>query len=112
MLELSLLFPSMPKEFWGIAGKKTLQKGFSQQRLQYIIDFLAENHHYPTLTLADILSVDKVCKIYSYDEFYKTLGTTEVKGYCILKQRGADGHIRFANTNQAKLLNLQIEREF
>lgn len=108
---LAMLFPQMPTEFWGAAAKYLYKEGFSKERLDYITDYLVKHHSYPTLTIADILGVDKMAKVWTYGAFYKEFGTTEKEGYCILEQRGPDGGIQYANTNLAKQLGLAIKRE-
>ena len=109
--QLSILFPQMKSEFWGMLAKMTLRAGLSEQRLDYIVDYLSTHHNYPTLTMADVLGVDKHIKIWSYNAFYKEFGTTEKAGYCILKERGNDGCIQYANTAIARHIGLEIMRE-
>ena len=105
---MAACFPQMGIEFWTIAGKMVSKDGLSLQRLLYIQDTLLRTHKYPTLTMADILSCDKYCKIWSFDEFYRAFNTTRKEGYCILAQPGRDGKIQFAPTEEAKKAGFEI----
>jgi hypothetical protein len=101
----------MPREFFGMAAKIAVSKGLSLRRIEYIVEQLMLNYHYPTITIADIFSIDKFVKTYTYGEFYRTFGATEKEGYCILEKRGIDGGILYAETELAKQARLKIKRE-
>ena len=46
-----------------------------------------------------------------YGEFYQLHQTTEVPGYCILKERDANGSVFFAKTLVAETYGWEIERK-
>lgn len=106
---MAACFPQMGIDFWTIAGKMVSKDGLSLQRLLYIQDTLLRTHKYPTLTMADILNCDKYVKIWSYGEFYNQFGTTRKAGYCILEDKGRDGRIQFAVTEDAEKAGLPIK---
>ena len=106
---MAACFPQMGIDFWTIAGKMVSKDGLSLQRLLYIQDTLLRTHKYPTLTMADILNCDKYVKIWSFGEFYNQFGTTRKAGYCILEDKGRDGRIQFAVTDDAEKAGLPIK---
>lgn len=105
-------FPQVKPEFWAMLAKVIRKDGISQARLAYIAETLFRTWKYPTLQIADVLNIDKAVKIWGYSEFVKTFYTDRVEGYCILKEKGRDGRIQFALTEQAKCAGLEILREF
>ena len=109
---LSAAFPNTRPEFWAIVGKMVYKDGLSQKRLAYIAERLCREWRYPTLQIADILSIDKSIKIWQYSEFINKFKTTRVSGYCILKERARDGRIQFCITEDAKAAGLEIQEEF
>ena len=109
MATMTACFPQMGREFWIIAGKMVRKDGLSMQRLNYIQDTLLRTHRYPTLTMADVLNCDRYCKIWSYSEFVREFHSTRAEGYCILKERGRDGKIQFAPTQEAEMAGLEIQ---
>lgn len=105
-------FPQVKPEFWAMVGKIIRKDGISQARLAYIAETLCREWKYPTMQIADILNIDRAVKIWGYREFVQQFYTDRVEGYCILKTKGRDGLIQFANTQEAKLAGLEILREF
>lgn len=108
---MSACFQQMPAAFWQVVAEEVMAQRFSRDRLAHIARHLMAHHSYPTLTMSDVLSPDKTVKIYSYHEFYRMFGTTDRDGFCILKQRGPDGCIQYADTQLAKQAGLEIMRE-
>jgi hypothetical protein len=112
MATLGAAFPNTRPEFWAIVGKMVRKDGLSRKRLAYIGETLCRTWKYPTLQVADILSIDKTIKIWHYYEFVKEFKTTNVSGYCILKQRASDGRIQFCVTADAETAGLEIQQKF
>ena len=110
--KMAAAFPNVRTEFWAVAVSYIRRDGLSRERLQYIADTLCRGWKYPTLQIADILSVDKQIKIWSYGEFVKEFKTDRVSGYCILADKGRDDRIQFALTAEAERAGLKIMRSF
>lgn len=108
---LSAAFPAQKPEFWTIVCKIVRKDGLSKHRLAYIAETLCRTWHYPTLQIADIISIDQTIKIWSYDEFYRHFKTTAVAGYCIIKERDASGRIQFCAIGDAEKAGIEILRK-
>lgn len=66
--KLAVVFPDMKKEFFNILSEYIVKAQFTATRLDYALTQVITNFRYKQLTIADILSIDVKCKIYSYYE--------------------------------------------
>lgn len=79
--KLSAVFPDMSPSFFNILTEQIAKAGFSAKRLDYALNNLLNNFHYKHLTIADLMSLDVKCKVYSYhemiDEVWRTKGSSD-----------------------------------
>jgi hypothetical protein len=68
MARLKIAFPSLPKEFYGLLGNRMKEKGFTDDKMRDAINYVIDNCKYPIPTISEILSYDRVVKLYSYNE--------------------------------------------
>ena len=68
MARLKIAFPSLPKEFYGLLGNRMKEKGFTDDKMRDAINYVIDNCKYPIPTMSEILSYDRVVKLYSYNE--------------------------------------------
>lgn len=68
MARLKVAFPQLPKDFFFLLGERMKEKGFSDGRMMDAINHVIDNCRYPTPTIAEFLSYDKVVKLYTYKE--------------------------------------------
>jgi hypothetical protein len=68
MARLKIAFPSLPKEFYRLLGNRMKEKGFTDDKMRDAINYVIDNCKYPIPTISEILSYDRVAKLYSYNE--------------------------------------------
>lgn len=66
--KLSVAFPDMKPQFFNLLAEQIAKSGFSSTRLDYALNTILNTFHYKQLTIADIMSIDVKCKVYSYTE--------------------------------------------
>ena len=66
--QLSMFFPKMPSTFFAMLAKFAVKKCLSKARIEYAVEWLLNNHNYPTFTLADFLNADKEIHWLTYEE--------------------------------------------
>lgn len=58
----------MSDEFFDLLTERIAKKGISADRLEYAVNQVLDNFTYKTLTIADIMSIDRKVEIMSYQE--------------------------------------------
>lgn len=66
--KLAVAFPNMSNEFFNLLTERITKRGISADRLEYAISHTLDNVTYKTLTIADIMSIDKRVEVMSYAE--------------------------------------------
>lgn len=66
--KLTVAFPSMSDEFFDLLTECIAKKGISADRLEYAVNHVLDNFTYKTLTIADIMSIDRKVEIMTYAE--------------------------------------------
>lgn len=66
--KLSVAFPAASVEFFNLLAERLSKKGMSASRLDYAINHIIDTHTYRSLTIADIMSIDKRVEVMSYHE--------------------------------------------
>lgn len=73
MKKLAVAFPDMKPDFFNLLAEQIDKTGFTTERLNYALNHVLNTFHYKQLTIADLMSVDVKCKIYSYQEMCNEL---------------------------------------
>lgn len=68
VMKLSKAFPSQSLDFFNILSERIDARGLSADRLEYAVNHVLDNFTYKTLTIADIISIDRKVEIMSYNE--------------------------------------------
>jgi len=71
VMKLNKAFPNLGSDFVSILSERVKELKISDQRLLDSVNYLIDNYHYPTMTIADIVSYDKKIKLLTYDEVMK-----------------------------------------
>lgn len=58
----------MSDEFFNLLAERIDRKGLSSDRLEYAVNHVIDNFTYKTLTIADIMSIDRKVAVMSYNE--------------------------------------------
>lgn len=66
--KLAVAFPNMKAEFFNLLAERINKSGMSAKRLEYAVNYVLDNFQYSHLNIADIMSLDVKCKVYSYKE--------------------------------------------
>ena len=64
-------FPALPPGFYDVLDDRLRANNFTIQRLADAVSFVIDNCVYPTPTIANFISFDKILKYRSYDEMCK-----------------------------------------
>jgi hypothetical protein len=68
ILKLSKAFPQMSKDFFNLLTERIAKRGISSERLEYAIEHVLDNFTYKTLTIADVMSIDRKIEVMSFNE--------------------------------------------
>lgn len=68
MAKLLVAFPNQSDAFFNLLAERIAKKGISAERLEYAIDHTLDNFTYKTLTIADIMSIDRRVEVMTYSE--------------------------------------------
>lgn len=66
-------FPTLNNDFIDILIQRIKQNGFSDKRLMDAVNHVIDNCVYPSPTVAQFISFDKVVKIYTYDDVMRMI---------------------------------------
>lgn len=66
--KLATAFPDMKEDFFNLLAEQIVKADFCAKRLDYALNTLLNTFHYKQLTIADLMSVDVKCKVYTYRE--------------------------------------------
>ena len=66
--KLSIAFPDMKKDFFDLLTEQIIKSEISSKRLEYALNNILNTFRYKQLNIADLLSIDIKCKVYSYSE--------------------------------------------
>lgn len=79
--KLAVAFPDMKPDFFNLLVEQIDKSGFTSQRLDYALNNLLNTFHYKQLTIADLMSIDVKCKVYSYNEMCTQIGKNGGTGH-------------------------------
>ena len=68
MAKLLVAFPNQSDAFFNLLAERIAKKGISAERLEYAIDHTLDTFTYKTLTIADIMSIDRRVEVMTYSE--------------------------------------------
>ena len=71
MESLKFAFPVLEDGFWEVLSDRIIENGFNNERLIASVNHVIDNCIYPSPTLAQFISFDKMMKVYSYDQVLK-----------------------------------------
>jgi len=88
--KLQVCFPAMNSDFFSVLAEYIVKDKITSERLTYMIDNVMRNYKYKSLTIADVIGIDKRVKLYTYSELSEmvTEGSARFEDYPIVEVNG------------------------
>ncbi len=71
VMRLKNAFPNLGSDFISVLFERVQELNIPCERIKDAVNYLIDNYHYPTMTIADVVSYDKKIKLLTYDEVMK-----------------------------------------